>query len=429
MKKMFLFLFCCLFVASSIQSQTNALLIVNVPANEGGLVTAKIQQSIDSCAAAGGGVVRFLKGRYLTGALQLKSNVTLRLEKGSVLQGSNNYLDYGKGEWSNSLISGDNLVNIRIEGEGLIDGSDCFNPKGENSFRGPHGIRLTNCSNIVIQGITIINAANWTINCRNCSDATIKQVSIRGGYDGLHTRFCKNFTVSGCDFRTGDDAFAGNDNIDFLVYDCKINTSSNAFRFGCLNFTVKNCSIWGPGEYPHRVSQRTEMLAAFVHFSPKDDHSKQPSGNWLIKDVTINHGDCLYYYNYENGLWQNGQPVTNIVFENIKATEMLRSFSINGDQNKSLRMTIRNANFSFREGAKNYELIFEGNRKTVSSAFFHVMNFDSLALRNVTFEHYFKSPVLHLVAGNSVRLDSINYFPDVISQPVKLENVVTSFSN
>jgi hypothetical protein len=413
-----------IFVGCSAQAQTNSGLVVNIPINESGLITAKIQQAIDSCAAAGGGVVRFPKGRYLTGALQLKSKVTLRLEKGAVLQGSNNCLDYGKGDWKDSLISGDNLFNIRIEGEGLIDGADCFNPQGENHFRGPHCIRLTNCKNIVVQGITITNSANWAINCRHCSDATVERVSIRGGYDGLHTRFCEKFTVFGCDFRTGDDAFAGNDNRDFVVHDCKINTSSNAFRFGCLNFTVKNCSIWGPGEYAHRIGRRTDMLAAFVHFSPRDDHPKERSGNWLIQDVTISNADCVYYYNYEKGLWQTGLPVTTVVFENLKATGMLRTFSITGDQNKSLQLIIRNADFSFREGSGDSELVFEGGRKATSSAFFNARSFDNLELHEVTFHHNGKFPVLHCTSGNSVWLERVNYFPVSRSQPFLLEDVL-----
>jgi len=131
-----------------------------------------------------------------------------------------------------------------------------------------------------------------------------------------------------------------------------------------------------------------------------------------------------FSYNYEDGLWQTGQPVTTVVFENLKATEMLRSFNITGDQNKSLQMIIRNADFSSREGSKNYELIFEGDRKTFSSAFFNAKNFDIIELHNVTFQYYFKSPVLHLASGNSVWLDNVKYFPASKPQPVKLENVL-----
>lgn len=78
------------------------------------------------------------------------------------------------------------------------------------------------------------------------------------------------------------------------------------------------------------------MLAAFVHFSPKDGNPKLLSGNWLIQDVTVDRVDNFYNYNYENGLWQTGQPVTSIRFENIKATELLNAFAINGDLKRQL---------------------------------------------------------------------------------------------
>jgi hypothetical protein len=424
MRKRILSFFSSIFWVCSIQSQIDTGFIIRMQNNETGLITAKIQHAIDSCASAGGGVVRFPEGRYVSGALQLKSNVTLHFDKGAVLQGSDNFLDYGKGEWENGLITGDSLINIRIEGEGLIDGVNCYNPNGEEGFRGPHCIRLTNCVTIIIQGITIINAANWAINCRQCSDAKIEQVSIRGGHDGLHTRFCRNFTVTGCDFRTGDDAFAGCDNRDFRVVDCNINTSCNGFRFGCLNFTVKNCRIRGPGEYEHRISHRTNMLAAFVHFSPEDENPKELSGNWLIQDVTISNVDCVYNYNYENGLWQTGQPVTTLVFENIKAVGILSSFSMAGDQNKSLRLIIRNADFSFQEGSGEYASVFEGV-KAASSAFFNARNFDILELHNVTFHHNGKMPVLQCISGNKVWLDQVKSLPASELPPYKLENIGT----
>lgn len=58
------------------------------------LNTSRIQKAIDDCAAAGGGTIRFPAGRYLTGTLQLKSHVTLRLEDQATLLGSPNAADY-----------------------------------------------------------------------------------------------------------------------------------------------------------------------------------------------------------------------------------------------------------------------------------------------------------------------------------------------
>jgi hypothetical protein len=312
------------FISLSMQYISPNKTQILIKQGQSGLMTRTIQKAIDSCAATGGGEVLFSPGTYLTGGIHLKSNVTLNLEKGAILVGSDKYADYE----NDAFVFGKDLSDIAIKGEGIIDGVDCYNPGGEEGFRGPHCIRLINCKSIVLSGFTIKNSANWAINCRYCSFAKVETVSIRGGHDGLHTSFCSNFTVTGCDFRTGDVSFAGNDNRNFIVTDCMINTSCNGFRMGCLNLTVKHCKFWGPGEYVHKIQKRNNMLTAFVHFSPSDENPKLQSGNWLIKDVIIENVDHFYMYNYENGLWQTGQPVTGVRFEGVTATGILSAFYI-----------------------------------------------------------------------------------------------------
>lgn len=54
------------------------------------LNTDAIQRLIDRASAEGGGRVIVPEGTFLTGGLQLKSNVDLHLEKGAVLLGSTN---------------------------------------------------------------------------------------------------------------------------------------------------------------------------------------------------------------------------------------------------------------------------------------------------------------------------------------------------
>src|SRR5215207_7545932 len=56
--------------------------------------TKAIQKAIDACARAGGGVVDFKPGEYVTGALFLKSNVHLRVDGGVTLLGSQEDADY-----------------------------------------------------------------------------------------------------------------------------------------------------------------------------------------------------------------------------------------------------------------------------------------------------------------------------------------------
>lgn len=407
-----------LFILTSMNNGAKQNIKLILYPEKGVLMTHTIQLAIDSCASVGGGVVVFTEGTFISGGLLLKNNVTLQLKKGAILQGSENYSDYQ----NDAFIYGKGLTNIAIKGDGIIDGVDCYNPNGEEGFRGPHCIRLISCSNLLFQDFTIENSANWAFNLRHCSFGTVENITIRGGHDGLHTRFCNNFSVSNCDFRTGDDAFAGNDNQDFVITDCKINTSCNGFRMGCLNLKVKRCHLWGPGESVHKVQKRNNMLAAFVHFSPKDENPKLKSGNWLIEDITVENVDRFYVYNYEDGLWQTGQPATKIHFSRVKATGILNAFSIIGDEERQFSLDIENSSFSFREEAENLSNRFEG-AELRSGAFFNASRFDTIELLEVIFNNVKTSPVLDFTSGNLLIMEKINYSSEHITTPYSIEKV------
>lgn len=149
------------------------------------LQTGAIQAAIDACFLAGGGRVVIPAGIYLTGGLRLRSNVALYLKSGAILRGSSNHEDYdlyrndtlepigtcdeehqGKNpysRWNNGLIKALNAKNIAIVGEegSYIDGNDCYDPTGEEKYRGPHGINIWDCENILLEGYTLMNSANW----------------------------------------------------------------------------------------------------------------------------------------------------------------------------------------------------------------------------------------------------------------------------
>ena len=382
------------------------------------LMTEVIQQAIDKCASEGGGTVRFTEGTYHSGTIQLKSKVTLHLDNGVLIQGSDKYSDYR----NDAFFYGKELSDISITGEGIIDGVDCYNSKGEEGFRGPHCIRLISCKNILLNGFTIKNSANWAINCRYCSGGNVTNVTILGGHDGLHTRFCDHFTVKKCDFRTGDDAFAGNDNHDFTVSDCLINTSCNGFRMGCLNLTVNKCRFWGPGEYIHKIQKRSNMLSAFVHFSPKDENPKLQSGNWIIKDITVENVDHFYIYNFRNGLWQTGQPATSIEFDNVKAKGMLGAFYIDGDTSLLFNLKVYNSSFSFREEADKNSDVFEGAH-LLSGTLFYAKNFNNISLDKVTFSKHDSSFILKAESGNKLIINKVTFNTGSEIQPFKVIKV------
>jgi len=81
--------------------------------------TGTIQRAIDFISSKGGGVLVFYVGRYVTGAVQLKDNVTIRLEEAAVLVGTSNIYGY-KGH--PALVWAEGASNIGITGKGVIEG-------------------------------------------------------------------------------------------------------------------------------------------------------------------------------------------------------------------------------------------------------------------------------------------------------------------
>ena len=96
------------------------------------LNTASINEAITACNKKGGGVVLIPAGFWLTGPVELKSNVNLHLQRGALLQFTNDFRQYRlvAGNWegleqmrNQSPLSASNASNIAITGFGIIDGN------------------------------------------------------------------------------------------------------------------------------------------------------------------------------------------------------------------------------------------------------------------------------------------------------------------
>jgi len=121
-----------------------------------------INKAIDAAEAAGGGTVYFPAGTYVTGSIRLRSNITLQLEHGSVIEASTDataydaaepnqwdkFQDFGHSHWHNSLIWGDGLENVSIVGEGLITGKALVRERGGG---GDKAIALKLCRNVTLR--------------------------------------------------------------------------------------------------------------------------------------------------------------------------------------------------------------------------------------------------------------------------------------
>ncbi|MGH2649364.1 MAG: glycoside hydrolase family 28 protein [Ginsengibacter sp.] len=101
------------------------------------LNTGAFKKTIDACVAAGGGKVVVPPGLWLTGPIQLQSDINLCVEKGALIIFTKDHSQYPMIKASSktgnivtaSPIYGYDLKNIAITGEGIIDGGgDSWRP-------------------------------------------------------------------------------------------------------------------------------------------------------------------------------------------------------------------------------------------------------------------------------------------------------------
>jgi polygalacturonase len=235
------------------------------------LNTVGIQKAIDDCAAEGGGTVRFGAGRYLTGTIQIKSNVTLRFEEGATLLGSTDVGDYrnldpfidGSGHpLGDALIVAVDADHVGIEGSGTVDGQSPKLKAKEKSYTvRPFLVRWVRCTNVSVRDVHLTHPGAWTLNFFQTKGAVIEGVTIRSrglgmpNNDGIDVDSCENVRVKNCDVNSGDDALvikstsAGRPSRDIVASDCKLSSGTNAIKLGTEsiggfeNISVSDCQI------------------------------------------------------------------------------------------------------------------------------------------------------------------------------------------
>lgn len=330
------------------------------------LDTAAINRAIETCARAGGGVVRLPAGRYCSGTIHLRSHVHILLEAGAVLVGTTNLEQYMPpvipsfmpearwGKWHRALIVGENVEDVTISGPGLIDGHKVFDPDGEEHMRGPHTIVFVNCHQFTLRDISIVDAANYAILFQASDDVEVRNVKITGGWDGVHFRgapghWCHNVNIVGCQFYTGDDSIAGRywDNV--VISHCIVNSSCNGIRLigPATGLLITDCVFYGPGRQPHRTGGRTNMLSGVILQPGAWDKTEGPLDDVFIADNVMRDVASPV------AIWTKpGNPVGRITIAGLTATGVYRS-ALSVESWSDLPITnvvVRNANIGFSGG-------------------------------------------------------------------------------
>lgn len=243
------------------------------------LNTEVIQRVIDKVSSDGGGTVVVPAGEFLTGSIQLKSNVELFLSKGALLLGSTNPYHYfeverkGVAESSRKdnselgLILAAGANNIKLRGEGTIDGQglqlalngDSLHHTGElvdanysqrrmrpSELVRPKLFRFLECKNIEITGLTLKNSASWGLSFDLCQNMVLDSLKvINRAYwnnDGMDITDCRNVRVTNCNVDAADDGIClksyhvGETNDSIYVANCEIRSSASAVKFGTASF-------------------------------------------------------------------------------------------------------------------------------------------------------------------------------------------------
>lgn len=291
LQRLTLFVVCMLSVFT-LRAERVDMLKAGAKADGKKLNTVLINNTITRLNAAGGGTLYFPAGTYLTGAVKLKSNITIELEVGATLLFSDNFEDYlpfvevrHEGVMMNSfcpLLYAVDAENITIKGEGTLNGQgkkwwteffrilvdlkdngmrelNKYQPMWEKAndvkslyaeanedwhstlqrrFFRPPFIQPIRCKNFRVEGVKIINSPFWTVNPEFCDNVTVKGITIHNvpspNTDGINPESCKNVHISDCHISVGDDCIT-----------IKSGRDMQARKLGvpCENITITNCTM------------------------------------------------------------------------------------------------------------------------------------------------------------------------------------------
>ena len=239
------------------------------------LCTPVLQRAIDRLAARRGGTLVVDSGVYLTGSLELKSGITLRLERGATLLGSVNPYDYrpiAAGTAGNdtrndnsarALLVAYKASGISIVGEGTIDGNglqlalnaDSLHHTGElvdahynvrrqrpSELVRPKLVFFSGCSQVRMEGVNCRNSANWGLSFEQCKDVVLQQLNVYNraywNNDGIDLTDCERVRVTQCRVDAADDGIClksyhvDRGNRDVAITDCEVVSSASAVKFG-----------------------------------------------------------------------------------------------------------------------------------------------------------------------------------------------------
>ena len=326
-----------------------------------------IQKAIDRCSAEGGGIVLVPRNHvFLSGPVELKSNVELHLEATATLKANPDESIYKLSAFGNNRGEGmlwlwaKDATNISITGKGTIHGNGIafmgaeledsyeLKPLADQTFDPrPHVLTLMNVQNLTIRDVTIREGAYWTVHLIGCDETVIDGINllnnlkIRNG-DGIDLDHSKNVRIANCHITSGDDCICLKNRREFeqygschdiVVTNCVMSSRSCAIKIGSenmdsiYNVMFDNCIITGSNR-GLGIQNRDEGTVTDVVFSNIQLDCKLWSDVWWGKAEPIyvtsyprangNHKDANWRFPKGQIEGRCGE-VSRIYFNNITA--------------------------------------------------------------------------------------------------------------
>ena len=411
------------------------------------LQTSFIQAAVDAAFLAGGGEVVVPRGVFKTGTIRLRSNITLRLLSGAVLDGTTDldaythFLedtlepidpeaeydeDYNadndspyekyrtngcfvRHRWFDAIIKVYRAENVKILGEkdSVICGNNAYDPNGEEGYRGPHAIQMTYCKNLEFGGYTVKDSANWAHTIFKSENIFAHDLTVLGGHDGFHVRVCRNVLVEDCEFYTGDDCIAGFANENVVIRRCLMDCACSAMRFGGTDILVDSCRTHAPSRYGFRGSLSQEERAAradtnethrhtqhtpFLYFCDHPVKIEKPQGNIVIQNCVFEQPNSFFRLRWGQFCCHN-RSLVDITFRNCKCTGVSLPIDLYCDADEPCTLRLIDVEISAREGCEDKPLV-------------HADHFKRIEFDNVTLTGFADPTILSKTEGELVMKNS-----------------------
>lgn len=215
------------------------------------VVTDKLQKAIDDAISKNKTLV-FSPGIYKTGTLKIGSNARIYIADGAMIKGSEkrndyptdagrkesdhindkaNYTDNGETMTFSRLILIDNAKNVKIWGEGVIDGTgSVVRAQG----RPANLIRIRNSKDIEIKGLVLRDPACWNTHILKSENVVIRNIKMLNdpevpNTDGFDPDASKNVLIEDCF------AYCSDDNVAIKT------TNNGGLLQDCENIKVNDC--------------------------------------------------------------------------------------------------------------------------------------------------------------------------------------------